>query len=396
MSRPPDDVDFATACARAFRSGASLGRTVPAVPPIALSSVYRIEGLEHIEALYRGDEPGYFYARDGHPNAADLAGRLAELEGAEAGAVCASGMAATVAAILPWVSAGDSVALARGVYGKTATFLVQEMSRFGITTVEFDAARPETLRAAFESRPGIRLVYAETLSNPLMGVADIPGLAETAHTADALLVIDNTFAPLLCRPLALGADLVLHSITKLIGGHSDLTQGALAGPRTRIDRAAKFASTFGFTGNPFESWLALRGLATLPLRVERVSATALDLARRLSEHPRVAAVHYPGLESHPDHALARRLLRGGFGSIVSIDLGAAEAVDRLMKSLRGIPFAPSLGGLSTTLSYPVATSHRGLSPEARGIQGITEGLVRLSIGLEDADMLWSELKTALG
>jgi cystathionine beta-lyase/cystathionine gamma-synthase len=188
---------------------------------------------------------------------------------------------------------------------------------------------------------------------------------------------------------------VTHSGTKLIGGHSDLTLGLLAGPRDAIDRARAVGSAFGLTGNPFESWLALRGLATLGVRSERACATALDLARRLAQHPRVHAVHYPGLPSHPDHGRAARVLDGGFGTIATIDLGDREHADAFIQGLRHIPFAPSLGDVATTLSHPATTSHRGQSPEQWARQGITPGLVRLSIGLEDPDDLWHDLARAL-
>ena len=176
------------------------------------------------------------------------------------------------------------------------------------------------------------------------------------------ILVDQTFAPLLCRPLALGATFVMHSVTKLIGGHSDLTLGVVAGPRDRIDRIQAVASTFGQTGNPFESWLALRGLATLSLRSDRASATALELAHRLEGHPRVARVYYPGLPSHPDFELARRLLKGGFGAMVTFDVGGRDQANRLIRSLHHIPFAPSLGDVQTTLSHPCSTSHRGQDP----------------------------------
>jgi cystathionine beta-lyase/cystathionine gamma-synthase len=302
-------------------------------------------------------------------------------------------MGAEAAALLTLLDGGGHVALSEGVYGKTVR-LVRELGRFGVTHALFDATRPETLRDALT--PRTRVVFAETLSNPLVRLADIPALAEAAHAAEAALVIDHTFAPLLCRPIAMGADLVAHSGTKLIGGHSDLTLGLLAGPRGLIDRASVVASTFGLTGNPFESWLAMRGLATLALRSERACANALELAGRLERHPKVRAVHYPGLASHPDHGRASRALRGGFGTIAAIDLGGRDEADAFLRALHdAIPFAPSLGDVATTLSHPASTSHRGQSPEDWARQGITPGLVRLSVGLEDAGDLWAEMSAAL-
>jgi cystathionine beta-lyase/cystathionine gamma-synthase len=387
----PRRPDPATTCARAPDDVPM--RTAPLAPALQLSTVYRIAGLEQVDALYEGNEPGFIYARDGHPNAAQLAAKVAALEGAEAALVCASGMAAESAVFLAHLSQGDEIAISEGLYGRSAVLVGRELSRFGIGHRTFDATGPRTLRAALT--PTTRLVFAETLSNPLVRLADIAGLAEVARAAGARLVIDHTFAPLLCRPLELGAEAVTHSATKLIGGHSDLTLGLLAGGRDLIARASAVASTFGLTGNPFESWLALRGVATLALRSARACANALALAERLAAHPKVRAVHYPGLASHPDHARAARVLSGGFGTIVTIDLGGRDEADAFIRALQHIPFAPSLGDAATTLSHPATTSHRNQTPEQWAWQGITPGLVRLSIGLEDPDDLAGDLDQAL-
>jgi cystathionine beta-lyase/cystathionine gamma-synthase len=383
--------DESTTCARPAEGPPS--RTAPLVPPIELSAVYRIEGLDQVDALYEGRESGFIYARDGHPNAVRLASKVATLEGAEAALVCASGMGAEAALLLTLLAPGDEVALSDGLYGRTAALVGRELARFGIGHRTFDATRPGSLREALGR--STRLVFAETLSNPLVRLADIAGLAEVARAAGAPLVIDHTFAPLLCRPLELGAGVVTHSATKLIGGHSDLTLGLLAGPRDLIHRVSNVASTFGLTGNPFESWLALRGVATLALRSTRACATALTLAERLAGDSHVLAVHYPGLSHHPDHARAARLLTGGFGTILTIDLGERGRADSFIRALPHIPFAPSLGDVATTLSHPATTSHRGQSAEQWTRQGITPGLIRLSIGLEDPDDLWDEIRQAL-
>jgi cystathionine beta-lyase/cystathionine gamma-synthase len=360
---------------------------------LSLGVVWRVADLDQVDDVYEGRSPGYIYARDGHPNGDQLAAKVAQLEGAEAALACASGMGAEAAALLALLDGGSHVALSEGVYGKTGR-LVRELGRFGVEHAPFDATRPETLEAAIT--PRTRVVLAETLSNPLVRLADIPGLAAACRRSGARLVVDHTFAPLLCRPIALGADLVAHSGTKLIGGHSDLTLGLLAGPRELIGRAAATASTFGVSGNPFECWLALRGIATLPLRSARACANALELAGRLERHPKVGAVHYPGLASHPDHARARETLRGGFGTIATIDLGSRARADAFVRALDGaIPFAPSLGDVATTLSHPATTSHRGQAPEQWARQGITPGLVRLSFGLEDPEDLARELLGAL-
>lgn len=388
----PDEPRPETLCARPPETPGSV--TKPLVSPLQLSAVYRIHDLDQVDALYQHDAEGFIYARDGHPNAAQLAAKVAAIEGAGAALVCGSGMAAVSAALLSRLDCGGHVALSDGLYGKTVTLVARELSRFGVTHTLFDATRVETLRAALT--PETRVVFTETLSNPLLRMADLSALASVAHDAGALLVVDHTFAPLLCQPIALGADQVVHSVTKLIGGHSDLTLGLLAGPAALIDRASALASSFGLTGNPFESWLALRGLATLGVRSERACATALELAHRLERHPQIDAVHYPGLASHPDHDRASAVLHGGFGTIVTMDLGGRSQADAFIRALEHIPFAPSLGDVATTLSHPATTSHRGQSSDQWARQGITPGLIRLSIGLEDPDDLWSDLDQALG
>jgi cystathionine beta-lyase/cystathionine gamma-synthase len=387
----PRPIDPATLCARPAASPPS--RTSPLSSPLQLSSVYKVESLDQIDALYDGQTPGYAYSRDGHPNGTQLASKVAELEGAEAALVCASGMGAESAVLLAHLAQGDEVAVSDGLYGKTLALVGRELARFGVGHRLFDATRPDSLREAMT--PRTRVVFVETLSNPLVRLADIAGLAEVVRGSGAVLVVDHTMAPLLCRPLDLGADLVTHSLTKLIGGHSDLLLGLLAGSRALVDRAAVVASTFGLNGNPFESWLALRGLATLKLRSDRACANALVLAGRLTGHPRAVAVHYPGLTTHPDHARATRVFRGGFGTIVTFDVGGRAQADAFIRALRHIPFAPSFGDAATTLSHPATTSHRGQSADLWARQGITPGLIRLSVGLEDPDDLWDEIAQGL-
>jgi cystathionine beta-lyase/cystathionine gamma-synthase len=383
--------DPATVCARPSDPPPSL--TEPLTAPLQLSSVYKVASLDEIDALFDGTARGYFYARDGHPNGTQLAAKVAELEGAAAALVCASGMAAESAALLAHLGQGDDAAVSAGLYGKTLALVGRELARFGVGHRLFDATRPDTLRDALT--PRTRVVFVETLSNPLVRLADIAGLAEVIRGTGAILVVDHTMAPLLCRPLELGADAVTHSLTKLIGGHSDLLLGLLAGSGPLVERSAVVASTFGLNGNPFESWLALRGLATLKLRSDRACGNALALAARLAGHVRVNAVHYPGLSTHPDHARAAQVLRGGFGTIVTVDLGGRDQAEAFIRALRHVPFAPSFGDVATTLSHPATTSHRGQTPDLWARQGITPGLVRLSVGLEDPDDLWDDLRDAL-
>jgi cystathionine beta-lyase/cystathionine gamma-synthase len=387
----PTGPDPATTCARPSRVEPS--KTPPLSPPLQLSSVYEFSGIEQVDAIYQGTETGFIYARDGHLNAAQLAAKVAAIEGGESALVCASGMAAEAALMLAMLGQGDRVAMAEGIYGRTTLMVAKELSRFGIEHDLFDQSRPETLRDALT--PRTRLAFVETLSNPLLRMANIGGLAAITQSAGIPLAVDHTFAPLLCRPLELGADVVIHSATKSIGGHSDVTLGLLVGSKPTIGRIAPIASTFGLTGNPFDSWMALRGIATLAVRTERACSNALELARRLERHQEVEKVNYPGLPAHPDHALATRVFRGGFGAMISFDLGTRSKADAFIKRLGHIPYAPSLGDVSTTLSHPTTTSHRSQTPEQWARQRITPGLIRLSVGIESVEDLWADLDGAL-
>ncbi len=395
LQRDPSDrakLDPQTLCARPGPKSESA--TPPLAPPIQLSSVYEFADLDQVDAIYGGTASGHIYARDGHPNATQLAEKIARLEAGEAAVICASGMAAESAIFLAHLKAGDRVAISEGLYGRTTLLVAGELARFGVKHDLFDATRPESLRAVMTAET--RVVFAETLSNPILRLADIVGLAAITRPLGVTLAVDHTFAPLLCRPIAMGADVVTHSVTKSIGGHSDVTLGALVGRLDWISRTAHVASTFGLTGNPFDSWLALRGMATLAVRTDRACGNALELARRLERHPAVERVHYPGLASHPDHDLATRTLTGGFGSIVTFDVGGRSQADSLIRRLRHIPYAPSLGDVSTSLSHPTTSSHRSQSVEQWARQGITPGMIRLSVGIEAVDDLWDDLGNALG
>jgi cystathionine beta-lyase/cystathionine gamma-synthase len=391
MPSKPRSPQPATVCARAPARTPSTSR--PLAPPLDLSVVYCPTDLDHVDALYDGKADGFIYARDGHPNAAQLAEKMARLEGAEAGLVCASGMGAIAAVFLSLLSQHDHVLVARGMYGKTTALVARQLSRWGIDNSFFDAADAASLQS--QLTPKTRLVFVETISNPLLSIADLDSLAAIARDSGIPLAVDNTFAPLLCRPIERGATLVAHSATKMIGGHSDLTLGVLVGPRHYIDPIRIVASTLGQTGNPFESWLALRGLATLSVRMDRASRTALELARRFEEHPKVNRALYPGLESHPEFALAARLLEGGSGAMVTIDLGTRVRAESFIRNLVSIPFAPSLGDVQTTLSHPATTSHRGQDEAQLAQQGMTAGMVRISVGLEDPEDLWAEFRQGL-
>lgn len=368
--------------------------TEPLVPALDWSVVFKFRDLDHVDAVYDGVESGFVYARDGHPNATRLAAQIAHLETAEAALVTASGMAAESALFLGLLKAGDHVALAEGLYGRTQVLVAKEMSRFGVTFSLFDSTQPESLRSVMTDQT--RLVFVETITNPLLRVPDIARLSEVCKSAGAMLAVDNTFAPVIARPLQLGAAFVTHSATKMIGGHSDATIGALVGGKKEIDRIKPIASTFGLTANPFESALTLRGMATLPIRMQKACENAMQISQFMLRQKNVLKVHYPGLSEHPDHSVANAQFQGGFGTIVTIDLGDRSAANQFIRRLNGrIPFAPSLGDVATTLSHPVSTSHRGLTDDQRLQLGITPGLVRLSFGIEDVEDLIADFHWAL-
>lgn len=351
---------------------------------------------DEADAVLSGGEKGYVYARDGHPNAFALAEKCRRLHAAERGAVCASGMSALAAAVLAHVQAGDEIVLSDQLYGKSAQLLKGEFARYGVGARLVDTSQLSTVASAMQSRP--RLLVIETISNPMLRVADIPALANLAHAHGSLLLVDNTFAtPVLCQPLKWGADLVLESLTKLMNGHSDVILGFLGGRAEHWDRIPSVISTWGLAASPFDCWLALRGLGTLAVRSERAAANAQAVAEHLSSRLDVAETCYPGLKSHADHDIARRLLNHGFGAMVTFRLpgGRPAATEFIRAVAEHIPFAPSLGDLSTTLSHPESTSHRGLSAEERERLGITGGTIRLSVGIESAVGIIAALQAGL-
>jgi cystathionine beta-lyase/cystathionine gamma-synthase len=393
MSSSDSFTRLSTSCARGPARVESA--SPPLVSPLELSAVYCPADLDHVDALSEGRSKGFIYARDGHPNAAQLAEKLAHLEGGDGALICASGMGAIASVFLSLLSQNDHALISDGVYGKTTSLVTRLLPRWGIDHDIFDpAAGPATLKSLL--KPETRLIYTETASNPLLKVADLDLMAAVARQAGIPLIVDNTFTPVICRPIDHGASLVVHSVTKMIGGHSDLTLGAVVGAKNLVEQAKVIASTLGQTGNPFESWLALRGMATLCLRFKRACDSSLELARRFESDGRVIRVYYPGLKSHPDHELALRILKDGFGAIVTIDLGSRSNAQTFIKALDGIPFAPSLGDVQTTLSHPTTTSHRGQDDAQLARQAITPGMIRISVGIEDAGDLWREFSHALG
>jgi cystathionine gamma-synthase len=390
----PVPLRFATRAVRAAPPAPSVSR--PLTPPIYLASVYAFESLEQVDAVWEGRQPGYVYGRFGTPNHAMLEATLADLEGAEAALVTASGMGALSAMLLAALRAGDHLVAGRDLYGSTTALLREQAPRWGIQVSFADAAEAAAVEAA--CTPATRAIFVEAISNPLLRLADLPGLAELARRRGLALLVDSTFAsPALLRPLEHGATLVHHSATKYLSGHGDVTAGVLAGGAGLIGAARSEAVRIGLNLGPFDAWLTLRGVRTLSLRMERHSANALALARFLAGRAEVRRVHYPGLPAHPQHALARRLLPTGFGGMLAFELrGGAAAVARFFGALPLVEFAPSFGDVTTTWTYPARTSHRPLSPDEQAKLGIDPGLVRLSVGIEDVEDLRDALAAALG
>jgi len=376
---------------------ASLGQTAPLVSSIYQSSVYTLPDLDALDQVLDGGAPGFIYARDAHPNARRLAQLLADAEEAHWGLICGSGMAAISAIVLATLQQGQRIVASNRLYGRTVQLFSTELARFGVGCEYVDGNDLGQVEGALHKKD-VRLLFVETISNPLLRVVDLPALADLAKRHGCLFVADNTFAtPALARPMTIGADFVMESLTKMIGGHSDVTLGLVCGndPDFLLQLGAAM-SIWGLASNPFDCWLAERGLATLELRMRAACANAAHLANWLAEQPNVTRVLYPGRADHPDHAVARRVLSGGFGNMVGFELaGGREAVNRLLHRAPGIPFSPSLGHFSTTLSHPATTSHRYVSPAEKKRQGITDGLIRLSVGIEGFDEIRREMEKGL-
>jgi cystathionine beta-lyase/cystathionine gamma-synthase len=367
----------------------------PVNVPIYQSSTFEVSSAEELAELLEFIRPGHSYSRYSNPTHAALEQALAELEGAEACLVTASGMAAIHAVMLSTLRAGDQVLIPGAVYGGVVGLAQEVLERVGIEAVAVDTTDVEAVRVAINERT--RLLWLETISNPTTGMADIATLAKIAHERGVTVAVDNTFAsPYLANPLPLGVDLVVHSTTRYIGGHSDITGGAILGTAERVAAARRILINAGGNAAPLEAFLALRGLKTLALRMDRHSANALCVAEALERAPGVARVLYPGLASHPQHELARRTLRDGMaGGMLSVDLeGGRAAGERFLDRLNVGVHATSLGSVETLCSHPASSSHRQLSEADLTRAGLTPGMVRVSIGLEDPEDLVADLTAA--
>ena len=371
-------------------------KSVPEVQPVYMTSVFAFDDIESVDDIYEGRANGYVYSRMKHPNNDAVASVLADIEGAEAGVVFSSGMAAIVTSIISVVKAGDHIISSPVLYGGVRDYLENEIKRFGVEVSFVDFSDPEKLKNAVKSNT--KLIYTESISNPLIEVPDIEAVAKIAHENNALFFIDNTFgSPIVINPIKFGADVVLYSATKYLGGHSDLVGGAAVGRKDLIDAITKKLVIYGATLGPAESWLLARSLRTLELRVTRQSENALKVAKYLEKHEKVSKVYYAGLESSKYHALADKYFNKGlYGGMLSFDIqGGSEDAKTIVKSLGFIKNVPSLAGTSTSVSYPAGTSHRAYSKEELYKAGITMGLLRLSIGIEDADDIIAAIDEAL-
>lgn len=345
---------------------------------------------------YSGDEPGgaRYIRYNNTPNQSVLSEKLAALEGAEDGLVTGSGMAAISTALLAVLDTGDHLLALDSLYGGTHELVNNLLPRYGMSHTTISGDAPESWAQAL--RPTTRAVYVETITNPLLGVPDLDAIVAFCKANNLISIIDNTFAsPVNYRPPAQGFDLSVHSCTKYINGHSDLVAGCILGGADAVEKARKTLSILGGTLDPHAAFLVHRGVTTLAVRVKHQNESSLKLARHLEGHAKITRVSHPGLESHPDHARAKRLL-DGFGGMIAFEVeGGLSASELFMKALTIPVIAPSLGGPETLITRPATTSHVGLTPEERAALGITDGLIRCSVGLEDTDELIADFDQAL-
>ena len=363
--------------------------------PIYQTSTFAFPSAEEGAARFAGTSPGPIYTRLGNPTVQALEECVAELEGGCGAVATATGMAAVTAVLLGMLREGDHVVAAHPLYGTTHGLLTRWLPRFGVTTTFVPAEESGAIAAAI--RPETRLILVETPANPTLVLVDLDEAAKAAHAAGIPLVVDNTFAgPHLQRPLELGADVVLHSMTKSLNGHSDVVAGiVVAREPATLALLRDAAVSFGLTMDPHQAWLVLRGIRTLGMRVERAQTNALAIAKWLEQHEEVAWVRFPGLPSHPQHALAQRQMSGP-GSVLAFELrGGVEAGRVLMNSVRMITLAVSLGGVESLIEHPASMTHKAVAEDVQRHEGITPGLVRLAAGCEDLDDLLADLTQAL-
>ena len=363
--------------------------------PIYPASVYAFSDADEGAAIHSEEKDGYYYGRLGNPTQRALEAAVVDLENGEAALALASGMAAISAAIFTLVKTGEHIVAPQSMYATTTNFLHHVKERFSIDTTFIDATDPENYRDAI--RPETRLFWIETPTNPLVLITDIGAVTSIAREHGIATVADNTFAtPYNQRPLELGVDAVIHSATKYLGGHSDLTAGVLVGRHDVVEAARHGANKF-YGGNiaPQVAWLVIRGIKTLALRMERHNSNALTIANMLADHPKVEAVFYPGLESHANHEIAKQQMPGGYGGMIGLDVGSVVSGKAFANAVRLCTLATSLGGVETILQHSASMTHAPIPREDRLKAGITDGLIRLSVGVEDVNDIMADLTQAL-
>ena len=378
-----------------FYKQANKSSSVPEVLPVYRTSVFAFDDVPSVDRIYEGEDDGYIYSRIKHPNTEAVSEIIAAADETEAALVFSSGMAAITLSILSVVKQGDHIISSPVLYGGVHDFLENELARFGVSVTFVDFIHENI---ADFIRPETKLIYTESISNPLMEVPDMAATAKTAHEHGLLFFVDNTFAtPVVVKPALLGADVVLYSATKYLGGHSDIVAGAAAGRQEIIDKIHKTLTLYGAVLGAEDSWLLARSLRTLSLRVTAHSRNALQVAAFLEKHPKIEKVFYPGLESSPSHKRAKAQFAPGlFGGMLSFNLrGGEQEAATVIRELSTIKYVPSLAGTATTLSYAAKTSHRSYSPADLAAVGITLGQLRLSVGLEQVEDIISELNDTL-
>ena len=382
---------------KCVQAGYTPGNGEPRQVPIVQSTTFKYASSSDMGKLFDLEASGYFYSRLQNPTNDTVAAKIAALEGGTAAMLTSSGQAANFYAVFNIASCGDHVVSSSSIYGGSYNLFAVTMKRMGVdfTFVEPDCT-PEELDAAF--RPNTKAVFGETIANPLMSVPDIQHLADVAHAHGAKLFIDNTFATsIIAKPIKYGADLVIYSATKYLGGHDDLVGGAVVGSEEIIKSLSFYLGLYGANLGATESWLLARSLRTLPLRVKKMAENGMALAKFFESHPKVEKVYYPGLESSPSKALADKQFEGnGYGGMLCVNFkGGQKEIDRLISNLQLVRFVPTLAGVGTTLTNPPRASHRDLSPDELAAIGITMGQIRLSSGLEDTDDLLNDFDQAL-
>ena len=379
----------------AVRAGAVQSQFGENSEALFLTSSFTFESAAQAAARFIGEEPGNIYSRFTNPTVTMFEERLAALEGAEQCVATASGMSAILACVMGLLKAGDHIVASRSIFGATINLFNNIIKKFGVETTYVSATDVSEWQAAV--RPNTRLFFLETPSNPLTEVSDIAAIASVAKGSGALLAVDNCFCtPILQRPFDMGADIVIHSATKYIDGQGRVLGGAVLGSKKLMEPIFGFLRTAGPTLSAFNAWIFLKGLETLKIRMDAHSANSLELARWLEAQPNVARVFYPGLPSHPQHALAMRQQKTG-GGIVSFEVkGGKEAAWRVIDNTRMVSITANLGDTKTTITHPASTTHGRIAPEARAAAGITDGLIRIAVGLEAVVDIQNDLARGLG